>query len=175
VRAWLARAPWWGHALISGTLFAAFMALYSRFGQDRNWTASLVGGLLGGVIFGVVMGLWAARYRGGLREAAGEEEYGELARLPLFRRKRALAVRPDLREATARALLHQRTQLLRQRRWAVPATLFFIALELWAALTRSPWFWSAVALFVAALANYFVMPGVIDRKVRSLREHGVGS
>jgi hypothetical protein len=158
------------HALISGTLFGGFMALYSRFVQDEGWGASLVGGLIGGLVFGGVMGPWAARYRRGLREAAGEQEYAQLARLPLLRRKEALADRPDLREATARALLHQRRQLLRQRRWALPAFVLFIALELWAALTLSPWFWFAVVLFAGALVSQLVMPRVLDRKVGRLRE-----
>jgi hypothetical protein len=170
VRAWWARAPWWAHALLSGTLFGGFMAVYTRFEQDAGWAAALVGGLLGGVFFGVVMGLWAARYQRGLREAAGEEQYTQLARLPLFRRKQALADRPDLREATARALLHQKEQALRQRRWAVPGGVLLVALELWAAMTRSAWYWLAVGMFTAALVGQFVLPGVIDRKVRSLRE-----
>jgi hypothetical protein len=175
MRAWLSKASWWQAGLVHVALFGLFMTLYAGFIQDSSWMAAISGGLLGGLVFGLTMGALTARTTRRARAAMGDEEYAELAALPLFRRKQALAGRPDLREAAARGLLHQRDQLRQQRRWAVPVGVLLLALELWAALTRSPWFWFAVALFAAALMSQFVMPAVIDRKVRRLRAPGPGT
>ena len=170
VRRWIAQAPWWFHASLSGGLFWALMALYLRIGRDRDWAEAVVTSSPGGIFFGVVMGTVAVRQQRELRRAAGDAEYEQLAGLPLFGRRSALAARPDLREATARAQLHMKDRVIRQRRWAVPFFVVMAAVGVWLALTRSPWHWLSVVVLSGFLLGHLLLPAWIDRKGARLRD-----
>ncbi len=169
MRAWLLTAPWWALALVHGTFFGTVMGLWTRLGQGAPWGVAIPAGLLGGIFFGVFMGVFTARQNRRVREAAGGDGLEALSRLPVFGRKKALAERPELREASRQVVLHQRDTILRQRRWAVPLFGLLLALEVWLALTGSAWFWLAVALVGTLLVGHLVMPRRLERRAEELR------
>ena len=70
--------------------------------------------------------------------------------------------------AAAAAIAYQLPILERQRRWA---PVFFLVMAVVAgalALTTAPWYWVAVAFFLAMLVMQFVLPGHLRRRAELL-------
>lgn len=170
MRAWLLKAPWWALALVMGTYFGTFMALWTRFFQGAPWPVALGAGVLGGLFFGLVMGPFLARRNRRLREALGEAGVARRAQVVRAAWRGPMPEDPELREAARRVALDQREQTLGERRWAVPVLVLFAIGEAAAAVWLTPWFWLAVALFVGAAASAMIMPNRLARRAELLQD-----
>lgn len=155
-------------ALGSGVFFGAFMGLFGYLDDRQPWIA-LVVGLLSGAAFGTLMGLWVARQRrravaalGSSRPTAPPDELRRAVKNPA-------AVEPAVR---AEALRITEFQLAEFRRTRLRNVLIFgvaLVLEVFAAITGSPWFWLAVGLFAGALVLTSVAGARLQRTVHRLR------
>lgn len=170
MRTRLAAAPPWVLGLISGSLFGAAMTLWaSRQDGDVSWTVLIVLGVLAGGQFGVGMGVFLGPAIGGLQE--------EMRALPEEQRRAVLrsATRgpapadPVVREA---ALRRARRNGDLQQRPRFRLTFFTLASIGYAllAITQSPWWWVAFAMFTALLAGQLVVPRRIARRIAVLSD-----
>lgn len=169
MRTWQLRAPWWVLSLVAGTMFGGFRALWAYFGEDASPLVTVLNGVIGGVFFGALMGLLAARGNKRLLAALDPlpvERQAE-ARRAAFRGR--VPDDPEVREAATRLVTVQADRLHQQRWWAPLFWIATLALGAWLAVTSSPWWWLAEALFAALLIHQLWLPRHLQRRLDRLR------
>ncbi len=105
-------------------------------------------GGLSGIVSGAVVGPVLVRQQRRAREAAGTASAAGLRQATRAARRGAVPDDPELREAARRLALHQRRELLRQRRWGLPVFLGLTALAVWLAAGGDPVLWWFAAGFL---------------------------
>jgi MFS family permease len=156
----------WVYGLVSGLLFGTAMTGFSALRDDGgSWRLRIVLGVLAGILFGVGMSVFMRRDFGASRD--------ELVALTVEQRRavlRAAGRGPAPSDPEIRAVALRQAQrgldLLRRRRLS-SLVVFGLALVLEAslALTSSPWWWFAVAMFAAAVAAQFILPRRLERRI----------
>ena len=169
LRAYLATAPVWVQSVFMGVFFGVSMTLWPA-GSGGSWIGRILGGVVGGALFGFFMGRFVKREFGAIRS--------ELADLPPDQRRAAMRAAgrgpapadPVVREAALQCAKHRRD--LVERRWRFNNTVFAVALALYAvmALTRSPWWWAAFAMFAAFLVGQLRSPHRVERRIAVLSD-----
>lgn len=172
VRAYLATAPVWVQSVIAGVLFGGCMTIWQAFRGNGSWPLWILLGVLAGVFFGAFIGRMIKRDFGGSRT--------ELAALPLDQRRaamRAAARGPAPADAKVRRAALRQAEAARrllQRRWRFNLVVFSVAVVGYAALalTTTPWWWAAFAMFAALLAGQFASRRRLDRRIAVLAADG---
>jgi len=165
---WWLTAPRWAHCIAAGALFGAIWTVLSRL-QGEPWAASLGGGVFGAVFFGLFFGWWLHRQIARTRELLAQTPGVDPRVVSRAARRGSVPDDPGVRTA-ALALVEQQQAVLRRQRvlqrvmWPV-----MIALGAHQAVSSSPWWWLAVALFVFFLVLGLVEPRRLDRRARALR------
>jgi hypothetical protein len=174
MRAYLAGVPTWVSSVISGVLFGAAMTVYSVV-RDGSlpWAYLTVMGALVGAAFGITLHLLVGRELGASR--------AELAALPLDQRREALRAMgrhpvptdPTVRRVALNQALATRDLYRRRTRFTLATFGVFLLLEAFLAITSSPWYWAAVALFAVMAAAQVVLPRRLDRRIALLSDSRV--
>jgi len=162
----VAGAPIWTLGLLSGVLFGAAMTVWTALQDgDVSWAVLIVLGVLSGAGFGIGMGWFLRRELGEFRD--------ELAGLPLDQRRAVLRstargpapADPAVRAAALRQA--QRSRELLERRSRFNLIVFTVGVVGYAllALTQSPWWWLAFAMFAGFLTVQLAMRRRIDRRI----------
>jgi hypothetical protein len=165
----LMKAPRWVLCLINAGILGAFWILFLRFLAGETWTGALSQGAPFGVVCGLMTGLMLHAQFRRLREAVRDEEVaGRVAGRPTL--YGPIPEDPGERAATARLIDHQLVQIGRRRVLTIVLQVGVIAVGGYLAVTRSPWWWAAVALGVFLLVGSLVLPGRLERRAELLRE-----
>jgi hypothetical protein len=171
VRDRLLNAPTWVTSLLSGGLFGLLNTVTGRLIGGENWTEASVGGAMGGFVFGAVMGPVLARQQLRARDAVGTRSAAELRRAARAANRGPVPDDRELREAARRYALHQRGEILRQRRWGIPFLVVVAALIVWLALRADAVFWwFAVGLLLVAFVAYVAQPRRLERRAELLAD-----
>ena len=169
MRSRLESAPIWVFGPVSGVLFGLAMTVWpSGRDGDASWTERVIVGVLAGAAFGVVMGRFLRRGFGMSRD--------ELAALPIEQRRAVLraAVRgpapadPAVRAAALRRVSRTHELLRRRPRFSVAVSLIALVVYAVQAVTRSPWWWLAFAMFCGFLALRVTARRRIERRMVTL-------
>jgi hypothetical protein len=168
VRTWLLDLPRWKRAVVLGVTFGALMTLYIVLTQDVSWVGAAMGGVVGGALFGLVASRTMFPQESELREVVAGARAAGRRQVSRATWRGPVPGDPDVRAAAAAVIAYQLPILERQRRWA---PIFFLVMAVVAAalaLTKSPWYWAAVAFFVAMLIVQLVLPGHLRRRAELL-------
>ena len=164
MRTWLLDLPRWKRAVVLGTTFGALMTLYAVLTQDVGWVGALLGGVVGGALFGLIMSRTMFPQEPELRAVVAASRAAGRRQVSRATWRGPIPDDPAVRAAAAAAIAYQLPILERQRRWA---PVFFLVMAVVAgalALTTAPWYWAAVAFFVAMLIVQLVLPGHVRRR-----------
>ena len=164
---------WWVRVSTSALPFGVVVGLiFAHRANGWNLADGLIGGVGGGLLFGLLMA-WSHRRHQLLRE-----QRADVFTAGLPPQHRVLAVRasrggpiPEDRATRAVAASLVRDRLERTDGQRGRAVLFFAVvgvLELVLALTSSPWFWLAVALFVWLILTVLQQPHKLRRRLAQL-------
>jgi Flp pilus assembly protein TadB len=167
----LQNAPWWVWSLIMGLTFGSFATVFNHFQQPVSWTAAIIGGLIGGVLFGAVMGPWVARQRRKALAASGDMPFHDRQIANRAVMRGPVPLDPEIRQAAARLSRLQLKQYSPGRRWL--GVIFFGALNVLyglLALTDSPWWWIAFAIFLGFGALNVMLPRHLQRRLEMLSQ-----
>ena len=146
----LLTAPRWAMQLSTGVFFGLTMTLSHLLRGDGGLLGSLIGGSVGGLLFGLIGGSYFHRMNQQLLTATGGRAPNRTSRRAVWRGP--APADPEDRRLAVALLDHQISEYDRQRRWAPPMGIAFIALFTWLALDQTPAWWAAVALFGFFLA-----------------------
>jgi len=169
VRTWLSGAPRWVLSVWAGALFGAFMAISGVLRGD-GWPAALIGGAIGGLVFGAIMGPFAHRTYRRQRQAVGTASPDVERAAGRATWRGPVPEDPEVRAAALALINHQLAEARRRRTFSFSSLTLFSALYVVAALTWSPWWWGAAALFGVLLVMAVGMPGHLRRRADLLRE-----
>ncbi len=165
----LLNAPTWVVCLVAGLGFAVTNVITRLLFLGDPWTEAVVVGGLTGVAFGAVMGPVLVRQQRRARDAAGTASGAALRRATRTAHRGAVPDDPELREAARRLALHQRGELLRQRRWGLPVFLALVALAAWVALGGDAvYWWFAAGFLILATWAYAFLPRRLARRAALL-------
>ncbi len=167
----LLNAPTWVEAALAGGLFALLHTSTRRLVGEEPWTEAVVSGAVTGLFFGALVGPVVARQQRRAKEAVGTRSAAELRRAARAANRGPVPDDGELREAARRYALHQRGEILRQRRWGIPFFVAVVALTVWLALRADAAFWwFAVGLALAAFGAYGVQPHRLARRAELLAD-----
>jgi hypothetical protein len=170
VRAYLLSAPRWVLALVQGVFFGAGMTVFSLVTTDRHWVGAVAGGAVGGVLFGAVMAPIAHRQNRGVREASGLTAADQQRAAVRASMRGPIPLEPDIREAAHRIALQQRRELLSKRTFSVVTFAAITTLNVFLAITASPWWWLTVLFFVSLSSwQLWWLPRHLARRADRLR------
>jgi hypothetical protein len=166
----LLNAPTWVLVVVNGVPFGVVMGLWWFLVEGSSATTAVVGGAVAGLAFGAVLGPVQRRQA---RQA--EASLGALT----DRRDRNAALRatwrgpvpddPAIRSAAAELADEQHARLHRQRLWAPAVYATLTGLSAWLAVTGSPWWWCAVAFWIAAAVGTVLLRRRLGRRAELLR------
>jgi hypothetical protein len=163
-------APWWVWSLIEGVFFGSFMAVYFHAQGSGGWSGAIVGGLISGAAFGAVMGPFAARQRRTTLAAAGSLPARDLPVAGRAAMRGPVPHDPDVRQAAERLATQQLNEFSRFRWLGLSVFAAFTLLSTFLALTSSPSWWAATALFAVFEGLYLLLPLHLRRRVALLKE-----
>lgn len=164
VRAYLLGAPRWLLGLIQGLFFGVGMTVFSLVTTDRHWAGAVIGGLFGGVVFGLVMAPIAYRQNKGVREASGLTSPDDQRAALRAAVRGPVPSNPHIREAALRIAAQQRQEVLSKRLFSIVTFVAIGALNIFLAVTESPWWWFSVILFASLLSWQLWLPGHLARR-----------
>lgn len=152
-----------------GVWFGVFMVLFSRFSDHHSWAHAGIAGTISGAFYAALLSLFSRKRR--------REIFDSVADLLPAQRKEVLraAGRGDV---PADAMLRNRAAGLARRsslewlRWRTTNMVLLgvlLAVAVVMALTGSPWWWLAVAAFVAGLIRTWTWPQRLARRAERLR------
>lgn len=156
-------------SVVHGVLYGTFMAVGSSVFLHGDWIGAVVGGFVGGVLFGAVMGPVAYRLNSPARETVG-------SMAPTSQRAALRAVLrgpvpedQQIREAAHRLVIGQLVQMGRLRTFSIVAFAVAEVVYVVLALTFTPWWWAAAALFAVMLAHQLWLPHHLQHRAELLR------
>lgn len=168
MRTWLLDLPRWKRAVVLGVTFGALMTLCTVLSQDVSWVGAALGGVVGGALFGLIASRTMFPQEPELRTVVAASQAAGRRQVSRATWRGPVPDDPDVRAAAAGVIAYQLPILERQRRWAPFFYLFMILVAGALALTGSPWYWAAVALFAALLVMQLVLPGHLRRRAELL-------
>ncbi len=168
----LQEAPWWVWSLIEGVFFVSFMTVFFH-AQDSaaGWPGAIVAGVISGAAFGAVMGPFAARQRRTTVAAAGRLPDQDMRVAGRAVMRGPVPQDAETRQAAERLAIHQLNELSRFRWFGLCVFAAFTLLSGYLALTSSPSWWAATAVFAAFEGLYLFLPRHLQRRVNLLK-HG---
>ena len=169
-RAHLLSAPRWLLGLVQGFFFGVGMTVFALFSTDGHWAGAVLGGLFGGVVFGLVMGPIAYRLNKGVREASGSMSPDDQRAALRAAVRGPVPSNPGIREAAARIAAQQQREVRSTSRFSIVTFLAIGALNIFLAVTESPWWWLSVTLFASLLSWQLWLPGHLARRGARLEE-----
>lgn len=177
MRAWMQKASPVQLGVAQGVPFGAAMGVFAHVsGDGAPWPLAVLLGVLAGAAFGAVMGPYQHRMATSVRSAAGPVADGDRgdasSELRRAVRRGEVPADPARRAAAHRVVLLQLGLLDRQRwlrRLLFPALLLLAG---WLAVTDSPWWWAAAALFAVGLVGSELTVRALRRRELSLRPTG---
>jgi hypothetical protein len=122
------------------------------------------------MVFGLIMGRLLYRQFAALRHAMGPGSREALQTTARGAWRGPLPEDPAAREAALRLARYQLGELRRRRTVTYAVFAVALALETWLALTSSPWFWLAVAMFGLSLVVSLAFPRVLRRRIELLQQ-----
>ena len=158
----------WVLALVLGVPFGLSQALATRFSQDTSWTYALVWGAIAGLFFGPIMSVVLHRKNRQMREAVGQLPETQLKQATRASWRGPIPEDPATREAAHRLLVSQLDQARRQRVWVAPLLVLMAGWTVYLAVTESPWWWPALALWAVVAVGHLWWPVRLQRRVRLL-------
>lgn len=165
----LLTAPLWVIGPVTGIPFGVIMGAGAGLRHGR-WTDALIEGVIAAVFYGVFMALFMHRRFGHYRAAMGDVPRGNVRRAAREAGKGRVPEDAEARRAASRVLEVQVGELRRQRRWAPAFFLVMAAAAVFLAVTRTPWWWCAVPLWLGAPAVHFLLPQRLERRLELLRD-----
>lgn len=168
MRAYLLSAPRWVLSVGTGLFFGLFMTVFFLI-QDGHVLPAVINGPIGGILFGAIMGRQAARQNNQVMEALGPLTPPGLRDAIRATNRGPVPEDRQIRQAACRLTNLQLHQLSRQREWSLAFFGLMDVLYVLLALTRSPWWWAAAALFSVALAGQVWLPGHLRRRLDRLQ------
>jgi hypothetical protein len=167
-------APWWVLALIQGTFFGVFMALFAQPHDPEAFGGGAVGliftALVAGLPFGLLMGPAMVRINRRATTAAGLNDPGELAIVSRATTRGPVPTDPRLRAAARNLASHRLDELRRMRNFYLAVfglgTLGYVM----AAILWSRWWALAAVMFAGLLAYGLILPGQLERRIDLLTE-----
>ena len=161
-------APRWVLAVVMGVPAGLGAGLGTRLAQDGSWTSALVSGVFVGLFSGSILGVVMHRKNRQVREAVGELPEARLAQATRAGWRGPVPEDPATREAAHRLLVSQLGQARRQRVWVVPLLVLMAGWTVYLAVSESPWWWSALALWAVAAIGHLWLPVRLQRRVHLL-------
>ena len=128
----------------------------------------MVGAVVQGVFFGLLMGLFLARTNNRTRAAVGGMPINREAAVYRAAAKGPVPEDPQVRAAASRLVAHQLDQSQRNIKWTIVVFTTFLILSTWLAVSSSPWWWSAVALWCAFIGWSIWLPSRLRRRLTVL-------
>lgn len=163
-------APWWVWSLIEGAFFGSFMTVFFH-AQDSaaGWPGAIVAGVISGAAFGAVMGPFAARQRRRTAAAAGSLPDRDLRVAGRAVMRGPVPQDTETRQAAERLAIHQLKEFSRFRWLGLCVFAAFTLLSGYLALTSSPSWWAATAVFAVFEGLYLFLPRHLRRRVDLLK------
>ena len=170
MEAYLIAAPVWVRSVVLGVFFGVAMAVVP-FGGGGDWAGRGVVGVVG-VVGGIFFGFFMDRF---IKRDLGASD-AELRDLPIAQRRAAMRAAwrgPAPTDPAVRAAaLHnaENTRDVTDRRWRLTTMVFvvfvvFLVVYTVMALTRSPWWWLAFAMFAGLLALHLTSRRRVERRI----------
>lgn len=138
--------------------------------RGDGWPAVLIGGAISGLIFGALMGTFAHRMYHRQREAVGAVPADVERAASRASWRGPVPEDPEVRAVALRLIHHQLAEARRRRTFHLVVSTMFVALYVVVAVTRSPWWWLAVAVFAVLLAMTLLVPRRLHRRAEMLRK-----
>ena len=140
LRARLFLAPWWVQALVTGTIFGAYMGVFAVVANDQGVPSGIVSGIIGSVVFGLGTGWFANRERNQWRAAVGRDlSEAELRRVHRAAVKGPVPDDPRLRLAAIRSARRALSQQYDRRLEAAAVLTILPLLVIGLSVFDSPW------------------------------------
>lgn len=142
-------APWWGWALVTGSLFGV-VEVVSGLVEGNGAIRSVIGGVIAGLIFGAVMGPFMARRT--RHQRAEFTSYDDLRAASRAALRGPIPEDPSLRAEAIRYASYAVEQNTRKRRrFALVTVAGFVVLSVVLAVSEGEWWFLLAGAFFLTL------------------------
>jgi hypothetical protein len=163
MREWLTAQPRWVLSLVMGLSFAVLMTLQGPL-RGNSWGEAALTGVISGALFGPLMGPYLHRLYRRQTDAVGALDPGTQRAAARAIRRGPVPMDPQVRAAAVRVIDYQLAEMRRRRWLSVVGFVLFMVLSTTLAITQSPWWWLAVAFWVAMAGMALVLPRRLQRR-----------
>jgi len=169
LRARLFLAPWWVQALVTGTIFGAYMGVFAVIANDHGVPSGVVSGIISGVVFGLGMGWSVNRERNRWRAAVGHcLSDAELRLVHRAAVKGSVPNDPRLRLAAIRSARHALSQRYNKRLEAAALFTILPLLVIGMSVFDSPWWLVAMPLWLYGGYLTWAAPRKLRARINAL-------